>query len=61
MINPEIYGSDFEPGDIVEFCGEEGVVVRNYGHDGKVRQGSDIMTWKWIFEGIKVKLVRKAQ
>ena len=54
------YGSDFEAGDVVGFCGEEGTVVRNYGRDGIVDCYGDRVKWSWIFGGEKVQLIRKA-
>ncbi len=51
---------DFQPGDIVSFCGDEAVVVSNWGRSGTVCQGDQTMEWQWVFEGEPVKLVRRA-
>src|SRR5271154_2567127 len=52
--------TDFKPGDKVEFCGIKAKVVSNYGSSGIVEvSGEGRMTWRWIFEGAKVKLVKK--
>jgi len=52
--------TDFKPGDKVEFCGIKAKVVSNYGSSGIVEvSGEGRMTWRWIFEGAKVKLVKR--
>lgn len=49
---------DFKPGDRVEFCGEEAVVVDNYGDSGTVEiPGQGRMKWYWVFQGTPVRRV----
>lgn len=51
----------FKPGDVVEYCGEEAVVVENFGSSGVVRLVPEgRMTWYWVFQGTPVTLVRAA-
>jgi hypothetical protein len=52
----------FKPGDRVSYCGEEAVVVENYGDSGLVEiPGGGCMRWYWRFEGKAVKLVERAK
>jgi hypothetical protein len=52
---------EFQPGDLVKFCGDEATVLSNYGDRGVVRLGSGQGTcrWHWSIFGESVKLVRK--
>jgi len=51
---------DFKPGDKVEFCGIRAKVVSNHGDSGIVEvSGEGRMTWRWVFEGEPVKLVKR--
>ena len=50
---------DFKPGDRVSFCGEEAVVVENYGTQGIVEiPGEGRCKWYWVFQGEPVRLVK---
>jgi hypothetical protein len=52
--------TNFKPGDRVEFCGIKAKVVSNHGESGIVEvPGEGQMTWRWIFEGTPVTLVKK--
>lgn len=52
----------FQPGDVVEYCGEEAVVIENFGSSGAVRLVPEgRMTWYWAFQGVPVTLVRAAE
>lgn len=54
-------GSNFKPGDKVEFCGIEAVVVANYGSSGVVDiPGEGRCAWYWMFQGEPVRLVEAA-
>jgi hypothetical protein len=51
----------FKPGDRVEFCGIEAVVIANHGSMGTVEiPGEGRMTWYWIFQGEAVTLKEAA-
>ena len=51
--------TDFKPGDNVEFCGITAKVVSNFGDSGIVEvPGEGQMTWRWVFEGEPVKLMK---
>ena len=53
--------TNFKPGDRVEFCGEEAVVVMNYGSQGVVEiPGTGKCVWHWMFQGTPVTLVKAA-
>jgi hypothetical protein len=52
MVNP-----NFKPGDRVEYCGIEAVVIANHGSTGTVEiPGEGRMTWYWVFQGEPVRL-----
>ena len=52
--------TDFKPGDIVEFCGEQAEVIENWGESGLVcLADGEMVKWKWDFEGTPVTLVNK--
>lgn len=53
---------NFQPGDRVEFCGEEAVVVMNYGSQGVVELAGNggKCVWHWMFQGTPVTLVKAA-
>lgn len=49
--------TDFKPGDRVEFCGIEAIVVANYGRSGIVEiPGEGRCAWHWVFQGEPVRL-----
>jgi len=48
---------NFKPGDRVEFCGIEAVVIANHGSMGTVEiPGEGRMRWYWVFQGEPVTL-----
>ena len=49
----------FQPGERVEFCGEEVEVVQNFGQSGRVRwpRSGEIGVFYWRFEGEPVRRV----
>lgn len=51
---------NFKKGDIIEFCGDEFVVIENYGDSGKVKenskQGCTINPFYWKYSGETCKL-----
>jgi len=51
----------FYPGDIIEFCGDQFLVLANYGNSGKVQEWpSKIVTidnFKWSFQDSSSKLI----
>lgn len=52
----------FEPGDIVEFAGDQAVVLRNHGTHGDVQFADrSVWNWDWVYEGIPVTLVLKRE
>jgi hypothetical protein len=52
------FTDSFKPGDRVEFCGEEAVVIANHGRSGTVEiPGEGRMSWYWHFDGADVTLV----
>ena len=57
----EEYGSDFDRGDIIEFCGDRYEVIKNYGNSGLVREhpDGDIIAFYWVFQGTKCTIVKK--
>jgi hypothetical protein len=53
---------DFKPGDRVEYCGDEAVVIANHGSTGTVEiPGEGRMTWYWNFQGTAVTLVARGE
>lgn len=50
----------FEPGDIIDFCGDQYEVVANYGNSGKVRPLGETGTinFYWVFQGTAATLVK---
>jgi hypothetical protein len=49
--------TNFKPGDRVEYCGEEAIVIANHGSSGTVEiPGEGRMTWYWMFDGEAVKI-----
>ena len=49
--------TNFKPGDRVEYCGEEAIVIANYGSSGTVEiPGEGRMSWYWFFDGEPVRL-----
>lgn len=62
MINN--HGSDFKPGDVIEYCDEKFEVVNNSGWSGTVKEyfgkgkyGDVISNFKWDIYGEKCILV----
>lgn len=53
---------DFEPGDIIEYNGEQYKVLENNGEFGAVKDsaGETVLTFYWDFEGHESVLVGKA-
>lgn len=48
--------ADFKPGDRVEFCGIEAIVVANHGSSGTVEvPGEGRVSWYWEFDGEPVR------
>jgi len=54
----------FEPGENIEFCDDEFVVLENHGNTGKVREagkgGQVIEPFRWTFQGAECRRVVKA-
>lgn len=51
------YGSGFNPGDKVEYCGDSATVVKNFGNHGTVEMSDGSrMVWYWTFQGEQVVL-----
>ena len=41
----------FEPGEVIEFCGDQYTVVSNYGDHGEVdTHGEGVVKFCWVFE-----------
>lgn len=55
--------ADFQPGDVVEFCGDHATVIKNYGTSGLVDlgHGQGQCRWYWQFQDTPVTLVRRAK
>jgi hypothetical protein len=54
--------TDFKPGDRVEFCGIQAVVIANHGSTGTVEiPGEGRMSWYWEFDGAQVTLVEEPE
>jgi hypothetical protein len=52
--------SNFKPGDRVDFCGIEAIVIANFGSSGTVEiPGEGRMSWYWEFDGEPVRLVEE--
>ncbi len=53
---------DFKPGDVIEYCGEEYLVLENQGTRGRVQEnyedGDIIYPFYWSFDGRECKLVK---
>jgi hypothetical protein len=49
----------FQPGDIIDFCGEHYTVLQNYGRSGMVQDaGGDLINpFYWKFDGAECRLV----
>lgn len=49
----------FKTGDVVEFCGEQYVVMTNHGSSGRVRDagGAEIAPFYWKFQGEECRLI----
>lgn len=51
--------ADFKPGERVQFCGEEAIVLANYGTSGDVQiLGEGRCHWYWKFQGEAVTRVQ---
>ncbi len=53
---------DFQPGDIIDFCGDTYKVIENHGESGKVQEfpgGCFVCPFYWEFQGAKCTLVTR--
>ena len=54
-----VVAANFQPGEVVSFCDRQAIVVINYGKNGMVKVGEEMINWCWVFEGEPVKLVKR--
>lgn len=58
------YRTDIDSGDIIEFAGQEYLVIENWGQVGKVKEypeGVVIERFAWYFEGEEAKVISKSK